>query len=68
MTCPPRLGHLLTRGLGGGGNVKKLDAAEKEEARKNNEQLRRASFTRDRSTLQGLKDKAKDILKPNDKS
>lgn len=48
--------------------MKKLDAAEKEEARKNNEQLRRASFTRDRSTLQGLKDKAKDILKPNDKS
>lgn len=58
---------MLIQSTGGGGNVKKLDPSEKEAARENNAKLRSASFSRDRGALQGLKNKAKEILKPNDK-
>lgn len=34
-------------------------------ARKNNEQVRSASFTKDRSGLKGLADKANAVLRPN---
>ncbi|KAK5093579.1 hypothetical protein LTR70_004612 [Exophiala xenobiotica] len=53
-------------GRGGEGNRVKPSDDELAAARQNNEQVRSASFTKDRSGLKGFADKAKDVLRPND--
>jgi len=50
---------------GGEGNRVKPSDDELAAARQNNEQVRSASFTKDRSGLKGFADKAKDVLRPN---
>lgn len=48
---------------GGGGNIYKPTEEERQTAKSENEKLRSASFSRDRSGLKGLADKAKEALK-----
>ncbi|KAK5076090.1 hypothetical protein LTS08_002602 [Lithohypha guttulata] len=50
-------------GRGGGGNIYKPTEEERQTAKSENEKLRSASFSKDRSGLKGLADKAKEALK-----
>lgn len=49
-------------GTGGGGNVYKPTDEELAANRENNQKVRTASFSKDKSGLKGLKDKAKNML------
>lgn len=48
---------------GGGGNVYKQTAEERDNAKNANQKLRQTSFSKDRSGLKGLADKAKEVIK-----